>query len=144
MSDKIYKKIINRVPNWQKIYTRITMDLAQHIYELLKKEGKSQVELARVLGKHESEISKWLSGNHNFTLKSIAKLEDILESRIIFVPIEFQGYIMKPDAQFTTKAARSDSTGENIFAEPNYLNKKPMFERKLTLKNKAMSYQDAA
>jgi len=40
-------------------------------------------ELAVRLKKKDSEISKWLSGRHNFTLKTIAQLEENLQTSII-------------------------------------------------------------
>lgn len=144
MSEKILNKILDRIPNWQKIYYRLAMDLTQHINELMKKDGKSQVGLARMLGKHESEISKWLSGNHNFTLKSLAKLEDILESRVIFVPNEIQGYIMKSENKYTTNAVSADRDKSKQISDQMLKNKKPMFARTITLRNKALSYQNAA
>ncbi|MBK8969134.1 MAG: helix-turn-helix transcriptional regulator [Lewinellaceae bacterium] len=42
-------------------------------------------DLAAALGKSESEVSKWLAGAHNFTLKSIAKLEAVLGEDILVV-----------------------------------------------------------
>jgi transcriptional regulator with XRE-family HTH domain len=38
------------------------------------------------MGKKPSEISKWLNGEHNFTLRSLAKLEAELGEPIITVP----------------------------------------------------------
>ena len=40
-----------------------------------------------MLNKKESEISKWLSGTHNFEIKTIAKIESVLEENIIQVPM---------------------------------------------------------
>ena len=42
-----------------------------------------QKELSEKLGKKEAEISKWLSGSHNFTLRTISKLEAALSIKII-------------------------------------------------------------
>ncbi|MEM1357534.1 MAG: helix-turn-helix domain-containing protein [Bacteroidota bacterium] len=38
----------------------------------------SQAELARRMGKSAPEISKWLSGKHNISLRTLAKLEAVL------------------------------------------------------------------
>ena len=40
---------------------------------------------AAMIGKKESEISKWLKGTHNFTLRTIAKISAVLEEPIIEV-----------------------------------------------------------
>ena len=38
------------------------------------------------LGKSESEVSKWLGGTQNFTLKTIAMISAFLGEAIIIVP----------------------------------------------------------
>ena len=45
------------------------------ISDLIAEKGITQKSLAESLDKKPSEISKWLSGNHNFTIRSLAKLE---------------------------------------------------------------------
>lgn len=53
-----------------------------------------QKDIARMLGKKPSEISKWLSGEHNLTLKSLIMLEVVLEEDIIFAPkFDYSGYM---------------------------------------------------
>ncbi len=42
----------------------------------------TQKDLANLLGKKESEISRWMTGTHNFTLRSIAKIEKALNVSI--------------------------------------------------------------
>lgn len=41
--------------------------------------------LARMLKKTPSEISKWLTGTHNFTTKTISEIEIILGEDIIYI-----------------------------------------------------------
>lgn len=43
------------------------MGIAVKIANALKRKGMTQKELAEKLGKRPSEISEWLTGNHNFT-----------------------------------------------------------------------------
>lgn len=43
-----------------------------------------QKDLARLMRKNESEISKWLSGTHNFTLRTIASISEALGEDILF------------------------------------------------------------
>lgn len=62
------------------------LDISQQVYEILESKGWNQKQLAKALGKSESEISKLLSGLHNLTLKSITQLEVVLESDIIITP----------------------------------------------------------
>ncbi len=41
----------------------------------LKAEGITKQAFADIMGKRPSEVSKWLGGSHNLTLKSIIKME---------------------------------------------------------------------
>jgi len=71
-----------------RIFVKKNLAISDQVEVLLSEKGWSQKELAQRMGKSESEISKWLSGLHNLTLKSIAKLEAELGSEIITTPIE--------------------------------------------------------
>jgi transcriptional regulator with XRE-family HTH domain len=51
-----------------------TFAMANRIHDLLKKHGMTQRELAKRLNKGENEISKWLSGSHNFTLSTLNRI----------------------------------------------------------------------
>ena len=62
------------------------LDISQQVYALLKEKGWTQKKLAEVLGKADAEVSKWLSGSHNITLRSIAKMEAALDADIILTP----------------------------------------------------------
>jgi transcriptional regulator with XRE-family HTH domain len=62
-----------------------SFDVADRICEILKEQGKDQKTLARSLGKSEAEISKWMRGTHNFTLKTLAKIEIVLGVSLIEV-----------------------------------------------------------
>lgn len=62
------------------------LDITEQIYELMKARGLKQKDLATQLGKSDAELSKWLSGTHNLTLRSIAKMEAALNADIILTP----------------------------------------------------------
>lgn len=63
----------------------LSFDIANRIDNLLTERGISQKEFAELMGKRESEISKWLKGTHNFTLRTLAKISAVLDSPIIQV-----------------------------------------------------------
>lgn len=71
-----------KAPNEVRRMIEMSMDISDRIYMILDSQGKNQKDLAILLGKSESEISKWLSGAHNFTLKTLAKIENVLGERI--------------------------------------------------------------
>ncbi len=63
----------------------LSFDVANALNNTLVSKGISQKELANRLQKKESEISKWLSGRHNFTFRTIVKIEDALGEKLIHV-----------------------------------------------------------
>lgn len=81
-----------------------SFDVVNKIHAILEKQGKTQRDLAVMLGKNESEVSKWMRGTHNFTLKSIAKIEAVLGENI-FTVIKEDEMVVKKD--FTKGKSRS-------------------------------------
>ena len=57
--------------------------IANRVYDLLEQKGMSQKDLAQRLGKTETEVSRWLSGTHNITMSSLAKIAVALDDDII-------------------------------------------------------------
>lgn len=72
------------------IYVNQSFDIVDRIHEILVKQGKEQKDLAHLLDKSESEISKWMTGTHNFTLNTLAKIQSVLGESIIQVIREKQ------------------------------------------------------
>ena len=68
-----------------KVFIDFMYHVVDRIHEILNDQGISQKELALRLGKKESEISKWLSGEHNMTVKSLLKIEAVLGKPIVRV-----------------------------------------------------------
>lgn len=69
--------------------------IVDRIDEIMRQKGISQKVLADRLGKRESEVSKWMRGTHNFTIKTIAKLEIALEEPILqFVFVKPSVFVM--------------------------------------------------
>lgn len=85
---KIFDKALKQVPKETKSFVDNSFNIVDQIHAILLKQGKNQKDLAILLGKKESEISKWMQGTHNFTLKSISKIEDVLDDKIITTPLK--------------------------------------------------------
>jgi transcriptional regulator with XRE-family HTH domain len=87
MRSKVAKRILDNTTEDVKIFVRLYADIIVRVNQLLKEKGYTQKLLAEKLDKTPSEIHKWLSNEHNFTLKSLAKLQAELGSPILYVPI---------------------------------------------------------
>lgn len=79
------EQLIDAVPAEQKKQFEYSNDISDRLDELLKERGISQRGLARMTGKRPSEVTRWLSGQHNFTLATIAKLSVVLDYDFIVV-----------------------------------------------------------
>ena len=64
----------------------MSVAIANRNYEILEDKGMSQKELARLLGKTETEVSRWMSGTHNLTLSTICKISAALDEEVVTVP----------------------------------------------------------
>ena len=82
----VYDRIRNRTKPETRQYVQKNLAVVAEVDRLMKLKGWSQKDLAKKLGKTNSEVSKWLSGLHNLTLKSIAKMEVVLEANLLEVP----------------------------------------------------------
>ena len=75
-------------PKDMEYFIDMNMAVSEQIMSYLKEKKWSQKQLAKELGKSEAEISKWLSGTHNLTMKSIARIAAVLDSEIITTPLQ--------------------------------------------------------
>lgn len=83
MRSNITRKILSEIPEEERIFVRQYTNIVVRIQELMKLKGFTQKDLADKMNKKPSEVNKWLKGNHNLTLKTIAKLEAELGDSII-------------------------------------------------------------
>lgn len=59
--------------------------IVDRIHSILEERGLKQKDLAVMLGKKESEISKWMRGTHNFTIDTVSAIESALGAPILQV-----------------------------------------------------------
>lgn len=86
MKSKTVERLQKNTPKDVKIYMDWYSDLVVRINELLDEKNISHQDLAERLGKKPSEISRWLNEEHNFTLRSLAKLSAELGENLLEVP----------------------------------------------------------
>lgn len=82
---KLFRQIVDETPAELKTQLRFSDSIAEKIDGILKERGMSQRELAKKNNKTEAEVSRWLSGNHNFTLRTLAKISLVLGEDLIRV-----------------------------------------------------------
>ena len=83
MKNKRLEDRRNKISTEIDVFVKQSFDIVDRIHEILVAQGIEQKDLAVLLGKSESEISKWMTGTHNFTIKTLFKIESILGEKII-------------------------------------------------------------
>ena len=82
-TNKLMDEIRQTMSPEMKAQMELTVGFANRIYDILAAKGLSQKDLARLVGKTETEVSRWLSGTHNFTIATIAKISAALGEDIM-------------------------------------------------------------
>ncbi len=85
---KVVERLRKKIKPENRIFIQKNLAISEQLQSILEQKGWTQKDLARKMGKHESEISKWMTGLHNLTVQSISLMEASLESEIIITPLE--------------------------------------------------------
>lgn len=78
-----FKQMVAEVPADVKIEVDLSFAIADRIDALIKKRGLTKKEFADSIGKRPSEVTKWLSGQHNFTIRTLAMLSVYFDEALI-------------------------------------------------------------
>ena len=82
----LYQQALLDIPDDVKREVALSYAVADRLYDLIREAGMTQKEFAKKMGKSESEVSVWLTGRHNFTLRTLAKVSSVLKADIVSVP----------------------------------------------------------
>lgn len=85
-TNPIMNEIRETISPEMKMQMELSVAIANRIYEILEEKGMSQKDFARLMGKTETEISRWLSGTHNMTLATLCKISIALGENLLEVP----------------------------------------------------------
>lgn len=98
----IVEKALEKIKPENRQFVAKSKALADQVYQTLQSKGISQKEVAEKLGKQPSEISKWLSGMHNPTLRTITNLEVLLGTDLMLTPAQAQQRFAKREYVYMT------------------------------------------
>lgn len=93
--------------------------ITEQIIVEMRSKGWKNKDLAQVLGKKESEISKWLTGSHNLTTNTIAKISVALGKDIILTPIQAEKQYQKTKLVPVGIYMNNKDKVQNFKFEPN-------------------------
>ncbi len=80
-----YMDMVRQVPDEIKEEINLTFAISNKIDELMRERGLSKKQFADQIGRRPSEITRWLSGQHNFTVSTLAMLSAFFGKSIISV-----------------------------------------------------------
>jgi len=84
MSTKsLFREELAKIPPDVRKQVDMSWAIADKIDALLKAKGMSQKEFAHLMGKTEPEVSRWLGGTHNFTLRTLAKISVVFGEDVV-------------------------------------------------------------
>lgn len=81
----IFQSALDSIPEEVNIQVNLSFDIADKIAEILSRQNMTQRDFAKKIKRSEAEVSRWLSGTHNFTLSTIAKISAVLGEKIVRV-----------------------------------------------------------
>lgn len=84
-TNDLFHECLSGVSNDVKAEVDLSFAIVDRIDAILKEKGMTQKELADALGKKESEVSRWMRGTHNFTIRTLSRISNVLGSQIIGV-----------------------------------------------------------
>jgi transcriptional regulator with XRE-family HTH domain len=91
----VFFEVLGNTPQESKNYVTKSMEIVHEIMLLLKEKDMNQKKLAQKLGKTEAEVSKWLSGTHNFTVRTLTFIETAIGEEIIVTPHKVRNNALK-------------------------------------------------
>ena len=86
VTNPLFRECLTQVSDKTRAEINLSFEIADRIEAVLKHKGMSQKDLASIMGKRESEISRWLTGQHNFTTNTLADISLALNEPIVVVP----------------------------------------------------------
>jgi transcriptional regulator with XRE-family HTH domain len=117
-----FEEIKNKTPLEIQIFIEKSFDIIDEIDFILDKKKINRSNLADKLEKSDSEISKWFSGLHNLTIKTISKIEATLEETIITTPSKFESETKLKLKNALKKIAHLEKRINKLEEENNLLN----------------------
>ncbi|MDD6943280.1 MAG: helix-turn-helix transcriptional regulator [Muribaculaceae bacterium] len=79
------QEIFNEIPVEKREETRLSFAISNRLAALMQERGLNKKQLAEALGKRPNEITRWLSGEHNFTISTLSMLSTFFGKSIINV-----------------------------------------------------------
>ena len=84
-TNKSLVELMGPIPDHIQNEVNLSFQIANRIESLMQEKGMTKKQLADSLGRRPSEITKWLSGNHNFTIATLSMISSFFGKPIVIV-----------------------------------------------------------
>jgi transcriptional regulator with XRE-family HTH domain len=118
----VIDELLGTITPEEQAKTDAKMLLAAKISDAMKAKGWKNKDLLKAMGKNNpSEITKWLSGTHNFTVEKLVELENVLNVKLLNLNDQKEETVTR--YHFIVKSqpvgeSRHHSVNDLIHAEP--------------------------
>jgi antitoxin component HigA of HigAB toxin-antitoxin module len=79
------RELLGDISPEERAQTRLSFEISNKLDALMQERGLTKKQLADAIGKRPSEITRWLSGEHNFTIATIGMLSAFFGKPIVTV-----------------------------------------------------------
>lgn len=80
---KSLEEMLGQIPANVQKETELSFQISDRIFDLMQNRGLSKKQFADALGRRPSEVTKWLSGQHNFTVATLSMLASFFGEPIV-------------------------------------------------------------
>jgi DNA-binding Xre family transcriptional regulator len=85
MASATFERALRRVPEETHTFVGLSAEILDRLHALMAERGMNDDDLAQQMGISSDELAPMLSLGHNFTLRTIARLQHILGETLISV-----------------------------------------------------------
>ena len=85
-TSELFDQCIKEIPQEIKLRVDWSFRIADEISRILKEKKMTQKEFAKLVGRSEAEVCRWVGGTHNFTLSTLALISTALGYPLINIP----------------------------------------------------------
>lgn len=79
------RELLSDITPEERAEARLSFQISNRLDALMTERGLSKKQFAEAIGKRPSEITRWLSGEHNFTISTLAMLSSFFGQPIVTV-----------------------------------------------------------
>ena len=81
----LFKEMLEKIPVEERRESDLSAGVACKIGYILERKGWSRADFAMAAGKRKDIVRKWMCGQYNFSLRTVAFIESVLGESILSV-----------------------------------------------------------